>query len=364
MQSNVYEKTGVAGVGTLKIHSAIDSLHTSTIRCLVTEDPLQHADSLPMWSQDYLQLTPGRFRGRIVEMSCGPVQLFRENMDQVIDETGYPRASSYTFGVPVTVHQDGYWQAQQVHQDSLLTLMPGEELHFRTPRVSDIFVTVIDANTLHSHAELILGEDVASIATRSQMQTLSASAAARYRRVLHEVMCCVQSAPEVLQHAASSKAVTESIINASLTALLSTSEPNKRSRGGHSIHRAIVERARQYILTNRDIAPSVSDLSIHLKMSRRGLHHAFMNVLGISPVTFLRYVRLHGARKDLLHGGADASVSCIACKWGFWHLGMFSTYYKALFGESPSSTLKNPPQVRPEPWASSIGALPPPDLCA
>ena len=43
--------------------------------CFVTEDPCQHADSLPQWSQEYLQLTSGEFRGRIVEMSSGPVQL-------------------------------------------------------------------------------------------------------------------------------------------------------------------------------------------------------------------------------------------------------------------------------------------------
>ncbi|MDP3287033.1 MAG: helix-turn-helix domain-containing protein [Methyloversatilis sp.] len=327
--------------------------------CFVTEDPCQHADSLPQWSQEYMQLTSGEFRGRIVEMTTGPVQLFRESMDQVIDEKGHPRPSSYTDGVPMNVHPDGYWQAQEVQRDSLLTLLPGEELHFRTPRMSDIFVAVIDADTLETYAESVLGREVASevasVLARTQMQTLHSGAATRYRQVLLEVMCCVQATPEVLRHAASCQAVSESIINASLTALLSISDKTERSRGGHAIHRAIVERARQYILANRDAPPTVSDLSAHLKMSRRGLHHAFINVLGISPVTFLRYVRLHGVRKDLLHGGPNMSVGSAACKWGFWHMGMFSSYYKALFGESPSSTLKRPPRVHVQPWSSGGG---------
>lgn len=346
----------------MNIQTAITSPHTSQICCLITEDPLQHADSLPMWSQDYLQLTSGRFNGRIVEMSSGPVQLFRESMDQVIDEKGHPRPSSYTFGVPVSVHPDGYWQAQEVQRDSLLTLMPGKELHFRTSRLSDIFVAVIDADTLDGYAESVLGREVASVVARSQMQMLASPAAMRYRQVLHEVMCCVQSTPEVLTHAASCQAVSESIINASLTALRSISHKPERSSSGHAIHRAIVERARQYTLANRDAPPSVSDLSAHLKMSRRGLHHAFMNVLGINPVTFLRYVRLHGVRKDLLQGGPNMSVSNAACKWGFWHMGMFSSYYKALFGESPSSTLKRPPQVHTKSWSSDSGEWPFPGL--
>lgn len=342
----------------VNVDTRIDRSQAQQICCLTTEDPCQHADSLPQWSQDYLQLTSGEFRGRIVEMSSGPVQLFRESMDQVIDEKGHPRPSSYTLGVPVNVHPDGYWQAHEVVRDSMLTLLPGEELHFRTPRLSDIFVSVIDADTLDSYAESVLGHEVAPLIARAQMQTLSSQAAMRYRQVLHEVMCCVQSTPDVLQHGASRRAVAESVMNASLTAVLSLCGRPERSRGGHAIHRAIVERARQYVLSRRDAPPSVSELSVHLKMSRRGLHHAFMNVLGISPVTFLRYVRLHGVRKDLLHGGADVTVSSAACKWGFWHMGMFASYYKALFGESPSSTLKRPPQVRTHAWASGVQEWP------
>lgn len=334
---------------------ADDATADRQVCCVTTEDPCQHAESLPQWSQEYLQLSPGGFRGRIIEMSCGPVQLFRESMDQAIDEKGHPRPSSYTFGVPIRVHPDGYWQAHTLERDSLLTLSPCEELHFRTPKTSDIFVSVIDCDTLDSYAETVIGCEVASLIARAQMQTLEEAAAARYRHVLHEVLSCVQGTPEVLMHEASRRAVSESVINASLTALLSISGQPERNRGGHAIHRSIVERARSFILSRPDSPLTVSDLSTHLKMSRRGLHHAFSNVLGINPVTFLRYVRLHGARKALLKGGPEASVSTIACTWGFWHMGMFSSYYKALFGESPSSTLRHPPRVRTDSWPQHGG---------
>jgi AraC family ethanolamine operon transcriptional activator len=33
-------------------------------------------------------------------------------------------------------------------------------------------------------------------------------------------------------------------------------------------------------------------------------------------------------------------ISEIAAHWGFWHLGMFSSYYKDLFGETPSATAR------------------------
>jgi transcriptional regulator GlxA family with amidase domain len=36
-------------------------------------------------------------------------------------------------------------------------------------------------------------------------------------------------------------------------------------------------------------------------------------------------------------------VTDIATRFGFWQLGRFSVEYQALFGESPSTTLRYPP---------------------
>jgi AraC-like DNA-binding protein len=40
--------------------------------------------------------------------------------------------------------------------------------------------------------------------------------------------------------------------------------------------------------------------------------------------------------------GRTTTVSEIALKWGFYHMGRFAIRYKALFGESPSQTLVRP----------------------
>ncbi len=36
----------------------------------------------------------------------------------------------------------------------------------------------------------------------------------------------------------------------------------------------------------------------------------------------------------------STTVSVEAFKWGFWHQGEFSRFYKTAFGEVPSETLK------------------------
>lgn len=312
-------------------------------RCTVisTSDPCQHAASLNGWMQDYLQLSAGHFSGEIVEASIGPLQVFKETIHQRVDEKANPRRDSYTIGVPIHVKEDGYWQGRLLKPDSLITLRPNEELYFRTPPVSSILVTVIDCTAFDHFARITdSAGDIQRLISRSNTGGLPPEAAQRFRTTLQGVLASMISTPEVFEYAASVKAIAETVMGASLDALMIRATENEGAPRSHFVQRAIVERARQYILANRENPPTVSELSFYLKMSQRGLRHAFMNVLGINIVTFLRYVRLHGARKELLQSNPTDSVTKIACKWGFWHMGMFSSYYKNLFGETPSATLR------------------------
>jgi AraC-like DNA-binding protein len=80
------------------------------------------------------------------------------------------------------------------------------------------------------------------------------------------------------------------------------------------------------------------------RVSERTLQYAFREILGMSPITYLKRLRLHRARKDLRHSvDTGASVTEIAMRWGFWHLGEFSRDYKDCFSELPSETLKHTP---------------------
>lgn len=92
-------------------HQGKAAPYRSNERCaaISTTDPCQHAASLRGWSQDYLQLSAGRFSGEIVEASIGPLQVFKETIHQCVDEKANPRRDSYTVGVPIHVEESGYW---------------------------------------------------------------------------------------------------------------------------------------------------------------------------------------------------------------------------------------------------------------
>lgn len=70
------------------------------------------------------------------------------------------------------------------------------------------------------------------------------------------------------------------------------------------------------------------------------LRRAFTQSVGLGPVDWLRRQRFDGARRELRAAAEDTTVTAVAMKWGFVHLGRFSTGYAARFGETPSATLR------------------------
>jgi AraC-like DNA-binding protein len=53
---------------------------------------------------------------------------------------------------------------------------------------------------------------------------------------------------------------------------------------------------------------------------------------------------MHLAQRALRTADPESStVTEIATNYGFWELGRFSVAYRGLYGESPSTTLRRPP---------------------
>jgi AraC-like DNA-binding protein/tetratricopeptide (TPR) repeat protein len=75
-------------------------------------------------------------------------------------------------------------------------------------------------------------------------------------------------------------------------------------------------------------------------VSPRTLQKHFRQFLGRPPTEVLRDIRLDLVRRELLLGRNDTSVSELATRRGFNHLGRFSGWYRGRYGESPSATLR------------------------
>jgi AraC-like DNA-binding protein len=87
---------------------------------------------------------------------------------------------------------------------------------------------------------------------------------------------------------------------------------------------------------------SVGSIARELNVTVRALQKIFRHHLDTSPSAYLRRVRLERAH-DELHAAdhGTATVAEVAQRWGFFHLGRFSSIYRTHFGEAPSDTLRS-----------------------
>jgi len=103
---------------------------------------------------------------------------------------------------------------------------------------------------------------------------------------------------------------------------------------------AIVIRDRVY--RHMDGKISIASLAKEYDVSEKTLQNGFKSLFGFTPTLFLRRLKLNLVRNDLRNPRLEKNiVSRVAHKWGFIHMGRFSSYYKELFGETPSKTLKS-----------------------
>jgi AraC family ethanolamine operon transcriptional activator len=128
-----------------------------------------------------------------------------------------------------------------------------------------------------------------------------------------------------------------------LRAALDSAQAPRYGRGDRTLegHGRIVKLAEDYVAARLGDHLYVEDLCAALGVSERTLEYAFAKVMHMSPVAFLRRLRLHRVRQALRAAPRGATtVSIEALNGGFSHFGEFSRAYEACFGELPSETLR------------------------
>ena len=87
---------------------------------------------------------------------------------------------------------------------------------------------------------------------------------------------------------------------------------------------------------------TAKDLAAIAGVGVRVLQESFRKHVGMPPLTYLRRLRLDGVHAELSRADPwQVSVSEVAHRWGFTHLGRFAGAYRARYGVPPSQTLKD-----------------------
>lgn len=106
----------------------------------------------------------------------------------------------------------------------------------------------------------------------------------------------------------------------------------------------VIARTLALIEANEGQPLFVDDLCRATQVSERTLRNIFHEFFGVGPMRLLKVRQLREIRAALLRADPQRdTVTRIAARFGIWDFSLFARNYKALFGESPSRTLRTPP---------------------
>jgi AraC-like DNA-binding protein len=147
-------------------------------------------------------------------------------------------------------------------------------------------------------------------------------------------------APEILGHVGAVSVERERELTRFAAAGLLTAIPHwPAGQGRETPARTRLAKAEAFLLEHVADRVTVDDVAAAAGLSVRGLQSAFQRVHGVSPLAYLKGVRLLLAREQLESGTAE-SVASVARSVGLVHLGRFSSEYRGEFGQFPKDALR------------------------
>lgn len=158
---------------------------------------------------------------------------------------------------------------------------------------------------------------------------------------LHEAVTRLASTvPDILAHLEVSAAIEQELLRAligCLTGSATFQEPNHNRQ-------SIMRRFHQVLEAHQDAPLYLAEICAAVGVTERTLRFVCSDYLGMSPHQYLLLRRMDLVRQALtLADPASKTVTSIANDYGFAELGRFSVKYRALYGESPSATLRRTP---------------------
>ncbi len=203
-------------------------------------------------------------------------------------------------------------------------------------------VVRINRDSLELHLGRLLGRTVDHRIEFDLALDLSAGSASRWNfavQMLHAELFD----PDSLLHDNVGLGQLEEFI---MSSLLYTQPSNYSDQlaqpAGQTIRRA-VRRSCDFIDRNLSDPITVQMIAAAADVSVRTLQNQFTEDLRQTPTAYVKNRRLERVRADLAdtRPGSGVTVTEIASRWGFTHLGRFAVTYKSRFGETPSQTLRS-----------------------
>jgi AraC-like DNA-binding protein len=281
-----------------------------------------------------------RFGMTLHVVAAGPLDIgwLRYDTDMRI-ESSHP--DHYQVNVPVTGTMRATSCGQEVLADSGTATVynpgrpagfsvPGPFLALRIPRrtLEHEFEQLLDRPPRHS-PELALGMDVAT------------GRGAQWLALVKSLATDLGDDNALIRHPILAAPFAHSVVSGLLLAA-THQHRNELTAPVAAVGQPTVRAAQAFIDANAHQPLTVADIATAGGVGIRGLQLGFQRALGISPMQYLRQVRLQHAHHELRTADpTTTTVGDIATRWGFRHHGRFAAEYRQQYGTTPAETLRH-----------------------
>ena len=287
---------------------------------------------------EVVQLERGRLVGVLTHIKGDGIGLSFGRFSHGVRARGVVSSDCVTFGMLLdSAGETTQWDCAMAPGD--VVVFPINADHEAVYRGGAAYATVYlrpdDLDPHFKQEAAALGER--SVVDRGRVYCASSST----RRQMRERVAAIVARMETASTAtpAAIDYLTRSLLEVYLTVILE-SLPHEREHKAHNAF-ALVRDTEDYASAAGARAVHISEICTALDVSRRTLHRAFSDRLGVGPIEYLKRKRLSVIHSILARSDpATTNVSDTAMEIGFFELGRFAKYYRKLFGENPSETLR------------------------
>lgn len=316
------------------------SYNTDKIRAITTSDIDELAIFQVNKNRRYTQLQAGKLQGNYVEVNLGDVQVFREKLTAGALIEAAPASAFVPFGTLLSDVDNFSFCGKRVEKNTILQATGGTwDVNFKEGL--DFVAAAFHRDSFSRNIEQLTGHEIPHNWLISKACLTDRKALTRFAIGLNNIINTVQQRPEILEKQNALRMLGDSVLKLIVNVLTITTatidKPIKQSNRQLGI-RLVVD----YLHSYGSDVPTMPELCKIAKLSERNLQYGFKEYLGVTPVRYLRLLRLNGVRRELLISQPKQDkIVDVALNWGFVELGRFAGEYRQLFQELPSTTLNN-----------------------
>ena len=305
------------------------------------EDFDEFATAVRAWDLDFRQLDRGKSTPEFAQVIGSDVLFSYARFNRHYHQQGGTPPGMRTFALLEDTVSGVHWFGREVTPSSLMCFPGSRELESVSRPNFEVY-TISFSEALLNQSAAAMGLPDLSIVMYNEERVANCDPVLiqQLRNQLRKIRSFAQRNTLHVSNPELSHALEGDLPALVLTALSNSLDINKSKPAQWKKQQAL-KKAHEYISELPNDPISVNALCEYTNVSLRTLESAFKEYYGVTPKNYLKATRLNGVYKELKQCDPQfSSITDIANKWGFWHMGQFAADYKRLFGELPSGTLK------------------------